>query len=180
MLVAANPVQESLLAYLHQSVAWRKQYGDTSHGWPYICIEDLLLQRGRWYTHQAAPYQPFPRACYDRAYDHATRRRSRWIYCEGYGLNPRVPLPTAHAWITRADAPGRAFELAWEDAAGAAYIGIPFRADYVRKVHRASKYKSYSVLDAWWLHYPLLSGETPLESVVCADADLKGGDATTV
>ena len=48
------------------------------------------------------------------AYRLAMRRKSPWIYTEGYAVGS-VGLAVHHAWVTRADEPGVAYDLAWED-----------------------------------------------------------------
>ena len=155
-----------------------RQYLDTwvmlrqprPEGWRFSCIEDLVLQHGTPYEFAACPYEAFPKACYDRAYDHATRRKSPWIYVEGYAANSKAGLPVPHAWITRADQPGKAFELAWGFAGDpeihTAYLGVPIQAGYVRKCHRKSKGGFYSVFDTWWMDHPLVTGATPIEEVI--------------
>ena len=40
------------------------------------------------------------------------------------------------------------------------------RRDYVREIYLSSKCKYYGVLDAWWIHSPLVTGETPIEDVM--------------
>lgn len=133
----------------------------------YKCNEDLVRSHGQFYEPAGTqPFQPIARACFGQSYRIATRKNSHWTYVEGYASHPRTGLVVAHAWITRPDAPGQAFDLAWDgDLSDAIYLGIPFRAGYVRKVHLASKRQYYGVLDAWWMDYPLLTGKTALAEV---------------
>jgi hypothetical protein len=71
-----------------------------------------------------------------------------------------------HAWVTRRDDPGAAFELAWEEGA-ASYFGVPIKRDYVRAVvHAGNRHWRYGVLDAFWIGSPLLTGEEPVENVI--------------
>jgi hypothetical protein len=77
-----------------------------------------------------------------------------------------VAIPVSHAWVARADEPGMAYDLAWEDNAGSAYLGVAFQPAYVRRIHRRSKGQLYGVLDAWWAHHPLLTGEDALEEAM--------------
>jgi hypothetical protein len=75
-------------------------------------------------------------------------------------------LPVQHAWVTRADEPGEAYEMAWRHHANAAYFGIAFKPEYVRHVFETSGKETYSVLDAWWMDYPLVTGKTAIEEVM--------------
>jgi hypothetical protein len=134
-------------------------------GFLYSSIEDFVLKHGTMYTKaQSSRFIPRPKECFGRAYTVATRKGSPWIYVEGYAVNSNVGLPVPHAWVTQADTPGEAFELAWDDA-DSVYLGIAFRPEYVRQVHIASKRKNYSVLDAWWIDFPLISGVQDLAEV---------------
>jgi hypothetical protein len=54
----------------------------------------------------------------------------------------------AHAWVTRADTPEAAYEVAWEYNEGVQYLGIPFRTDYVKEVYLASKRQRLLVVRA--------------------------------
>jgi hypothetical protein len=101
-----------------------------------------------------------------RGYQLAGRKGSRWIYVEGYAVNPGCPLAVPHAWLTRADTPEQAYDVAWDAAGDAEYLGIPFQMDYVRHVYRASKKRELGVLEAWWLGYPLVTGATAVEDVI--------------
>jgi hypothetical protein len=85
------------------------------------------------------PVAPIHKACFEQSYHLTTRRgRIRWIYCEGYAISKAVGLGILHAWITRADAPGDAYDLAWNYGTrrDTAYLGIPFKAEYVREYSR--------------------------------------------
>jgi hypothetical protein len=137
-------------------------------GWRFSCIEDIVLQHGKVYEPRPAPFHPIPKACYHRAYTLATPARSKWIYVEGYAMNgPFLHIPVQHAWLTRADDPTGAYELAWEgESSERVYIGIPVRKDHVKEMHRKSKGQWYSVFDSWWAGYPHVSGEIPIEDVI--------------
>jgi hypothetical protein len=136
----------------------------------FLCIEDLVLQHGTVFRRAVLPppVEPLHQACFQQSYRLATRKGARWVYCEGYALSKAVGLGVLHAWVTRADKPGDAYDLAWDYGTrkDTAYLGIPFRPEYVREVHHASKREMFSVLDAWWMHYPLITGETRVEDVM--------------
>jgi hypothetical protein len=131
--------------------------------------EDLVLRAGEFYprTRRKLPTSPVPKACFAQAYRFATHRRSKWIYVEGYAINEKVPMAVPHAWITPRSNPGEAYDLAWRPEVGAtAYLGVAFDPGYVRRIHRSSGSQFFSVLDAWWIDYPLVTGETKLADVV--------------
>jgi hypothetical protein len=154
--------QLTLYRQLREQGPWKGHAPPTR----FSCIEDLVLRHGRTYTAGRAVHEPVPRACFCRFYKLAGRKGSRWIYVEGYAASAGCRMVMPHAWLTRADTPGRAYDVAWSDAAeGAEYLGIPFRMDYVRRVYHASKRRQFGVLEAWWLGFPLVTGETPVEEV---------------
>jgi hypothetical protein len=131
----------------------------------FSCLEDLVLEFGQAYHPVPSPLAREPKACFQASYQAAARKNSPWIYVEGYALSGGFgAMP--HAWLTSDDTPDAAYETAWDLTVGAEYLGIPFQFDYVRKVHLASKRKYYGVLDAWWLDFPLVRGETLIENVM--------------
>lgn len=93
-----------------------------------------------------------------------TKKRSPWVYVEGFAVRPCVGFPIHHAWVTHRDFPTLAYDLAWENAEGCVYLGIPFKAEYVRSVFLASRRQYYSVLENW--DYPLLSGTQAIDPVI--------------
>lgn len=156
---------DHLREYLQSWVMLHKQIHKSER--PYIDIHDLVLRHGQSYYPGPQCFDPIPRSCFARSYEIATRRNSKWLYVEGYAINTRVGLPVAHAWITPTDSKERLVcELAWETDPGNAYLGIPFKAEYVKRIYRESKRRYFSVLDAWWAGYPLITGEHKLENVV--------------
>ena len=148
----------------------REALAETIRQWPFITpyrfrgVEDLVLQFGRPYDPAPTQHRRGPQACFQAAYRVAAGKSSRWIYVEGFALSEFGAL--RHAWLTRADTPDAAYEVAWADREGAEYLGIPLRRDYVREIYLSSKCKYYGVLDAWWIHSPLVTGETPIEDVL--------------
>jgi len=137
----------------------------------FLCIEDLVLQHGTVFQRavKRPPVQPIPRSCFAQSYRLATRKGSKWVYCEGYAVCPNsFGIAINHAWVMNPADPGEAHDLAWpldQTRDITAYIGIPFRPEFVRETHKASGRRDYSVLDTWWQHYPLITGETRIEDV---------------
>jgi hypothetical protein len=140
--------------------------------WRFRCLEEVVLQFGRAYHPAPSPFPPAPTACFQKAYRAAARQGSRWIYVEGYAISGTIGGGLHHAWLTRADTPDVAYDVAWLDTERAHYLGIPFQIEYVRQVHLASKRHRYpggpryGVLEAWWLDLPLVTGKTPIEDVM--------------
>jgi hypothetical protein len=159
---------ESLRQHLEFNVEFRQLSKPADWPYPFLCIEDLLLRCGSVFERSTVrpPVEPIPRACFYQCY-RLTQRKSRWIYCEGYGHSAHG-FPAHHAWVVRDDAPTLAVDLAWADGTpdDTAYIGIPFQRGFVREMHVASKRKQYSVLDTPWARYPLLTGKIQLEDVM--------------
>lgn len=133
----------------------------------FACSEDLVLKRGIVYSpsQKKPPVERLPKACFQQSYRLSQRRNSRWVYVEGFALMPAIGIATSHAWVADADGPRVAHDLAW-DACDAVYIGIPFERDFVRQMHIASGRKWFSVLDAWWINHPLLTGATRIDDVI--------------
>src|SRR4029077_4353599 len=150
-------------------VGFRKGFGVVKER-RYWCIEDLILQHGAVFEWRSTR-NPIPRACFQQAYRLAARSGSQWIYVEGFALHPVVGFAAHHAWVARRDDPRGAVEVAWEDAdANTAYLGVAFRAAYVREAFRLSGRASFSVLDTPWMGFPVLSGATPIEAVAWSPA----------
>jgi hypothetical protein len=158
---------DGLRSQLEAFRAFRAQ-GRRQMEYPYQSIEDFVLRNGLAYVPAQAPWEPLPRACYQESYRRAARARSPWIYVEGYAMHPKMGLATPHAWVSHRDYPIVAFDCAWDwgSSQGAEYLGVPFRFDYVRRIHVASGRKQYGVLEAGWMHFPLMIGVDNIEDVV--------------
>jgi hypothetical protein len=166
---------EDLRKYLQNFVALRKSMGFSNDlNVRYYGAEDFVLQHG-------IEYKPTPlngyrlngpqKACFQTSYQAATRKGSKWVYVEGYALIPRLGLPTHHAWLTREDKPGCAFDPTWADIDieqdSVVYIGVPVRPEYVKKMYELSgKFQQYSILDTWWARWPLFTGEHDVKEVI--------------
>jgi hypothetical protein len=137
---------------------------------PFPCrfcnAEELILRHGRAFTAGRFPYTPVARACFAQSYRFSTRARSRWIYVEGFALRSGVPFPVHHAWLTRADTPQTAYDTAWNDSEDSIYLGIPFKTKYVRQAFHLSGKTQYSVLQAYWSGFPLLTGKDSIEEAM--------------
>lgn len=159
---------ELLRKQLEIAAEVRKRYAATlGRTEPFIGPEDLVLKHGTIYkpTRKKPPTSPIPRMCYQNAYRVAVRKGSQWVYCEGFAVASHG-LALEHAWVTRAASPGEAYDLAWSYDERNAYMGIAFKPEFVRAVFKASgRLQQFSVLNAWWMGFPLLTGKVNLADV---------------
>jgi len=146
-------------AYLETIVAARQLYAaeqDAKRGWPYVCVEDFILKKGR----SMGDMSPFPNGakkgeiknCFKNAFELALE--TGWTYCEGYAFS--VVLPLAHAWVL--DEQGRVIDPTWRE--GKDYYGVEIPLQYATKT--VLRREAYGVIDAYEVGYPLLSGEETL------------------
>jgi len=166
-----RPVKGDLMEHLRSQLEmWRKcraaNDDDRPSGWAFGGLEDLLLKRGHTFTRATGrpPIEPLPRACFGMSYHVANRRKTPWLYCEGYAIPRSTGLAMHHGWVVHRDRPTLAHDLAWEPGE-AVYLGFIFDMNYVREVYRASGRRQYSVLTAYWIDCPLITGATALDSV---------------
>ena len=78
------------------------------------------------------------------------------VYCEGFALRRAMGMACHHAWVLD---PARGYAVidnTWEDPVTGAYLGVPFRKEYVFKT--VARRRVYGILDNWEEHYPLLTG----------------------
>lgn len=140
--------------YLRSMTEMRRSLSAHPRPWPYMCVEDYVLQHGHEYTGRSLP-EGFefgaPKQCFANSLRLARRRKSL-LYCEGYGVTARVGIPLHHAWCV--DDAGNVYDTTWED--GVAYVGVTFDTRYVSETAKRTGY--HSVLDNWTEGYPLLTG----------------------
>jgi hypothetical protein len=128
-------------------------------------IESLVLQYGHTFTRQPLPKGRWAKdmgQCYANALRAAKTRR--YVYVEGYAIS-KVASGRAqlHAWVTDPANSTVAFDPTWGSAAE--YFGIPFRLEYLLKMHKALGHPG--VLDASWeMKWPLASGEHRIEDAI--------------
>jgi hypothetical protein len=163
-------LQRQLLAQLEFSVKAAEYFYPRRKSAPYWCAEDFILKHGQTFRRAAMPppVLPIPRACFQQSYELCTKKRSRWIYCEGFALS-ELGLVVHHAWVTPRERPGEAYDLAWSEERhrNPAYMGCAFRPEFVRDTYKSSgKLNELSVLYAWWAGFPLLTGAVEIEDVI--------------
>src|ERR1700680_3455916 len=143
---------DALYAFLTEKREYKKSNPAAKGFFRYFGGEDLVLQYGTEFTPAPLPekhgLQSYPSACFRNAYKAATPKGSPWIYVEGYAIRRLDTLGILHAWLTRADTPGSAFDPTWKPVEddGIVYVGIAFRREYLVKARRRSK--KYGLVEA--------------------------------
>jgi hypothetical protein len=154
--------EKFLFDFLEGVRALRAAANGNNGPFPYHCIEDFLLQHGRFFAPQRLPQgikKGPERQCFENAGKVATRRGSSLFYVEGFALGV---IPVHHAWAS--DTEGNVYEVTWqtrdrteEDIAATAYFGVPFNADFVLRA--MSETKRWGILDDVKREWPVLRGE---------------------
>jgi hypothetical protein len=88
-----------------------------------------------------------PKECYQNATLLALGNR-KLTYCEGFAIG-KGSIPMEHAWNLKDD---KVLDVTWGE--GAAYIGIPFKTDYLRAA--LDKASVYGLINAYENDWPLL------------------------
>ena len=131
--------------------------GVPEDGAPYASEADFILKHGRAFEWCALPQgvrMGVPRQCFRNAARLALRKQGSFTYVEGYAVNTWVAdYPVAHAWCVE----GEHFvvDTTWDE--GADYFGVPFRAEYVRRMAGARR-RDYPLVDNEEMNFPLLTG----------------------
>ncbi|MHA2220141.1 MAG: hypothetical protein ACXACY_30025 [Candidatus Hodarchaeales archaeon] len=137
--------------------------------WVYSTIEDFLLQEGQGFDQRAelSEYgieKGEDKNCYQNCYqlldiggilNHDSAHEVIYRYCEGLAL-ANNSIPMHHAWIWDAEQE-KVIDPTWRD--GLYYHGVVLPLWYVRRI--IFKRKSYGVIDAYELHFPILTGKHP-------------------
>ncbi|MEV6602849.1 hypothetical protein [Kutzneria sp. NPDC051319] len=133
--------EELLLAELDRRAAPTRAQA-TAGMWVYGSVEDLVIQRGRWYLPNLAP------ALVGGISGAATQARERRAtYVEGflYGVDDQVRTA---AWVANGDV------IVAGTAGGLAFLGVPLDLEFVDMVRRRSGAASVlhgQQLDRWRL-----------------------------
>jgi hypothetical protein len=93
--------------------------------WKYGGFEELILDCGIEMNFTPLPEnieRGLPKNCYYNCFE-LLKNNFALTYCEGYALDPELPLPLIHAWLVDND--GKVIDPTWDDC-NAAYLGIPF------------------------------------------------------
>jgi hypothetical protein len=154
--------EKFLFDFLEGVRALRAAANGNNWPFPYHCIEDFLLQHGRFFTPQRLQkgIKKGPeRSCFENAGKVATRSAASLVYVEGFALGV---IPVHHAWAS--DTGGNVYEVTWrtrdkteEDIAATAYFGVPFNAAFVLRI--MSETKLWGILDDVKRDWPVLRGE---------------------
>lgn len=121
-------------------------------------LERLVLRHGvgrycladRWYGIKRGQLKD----CYPNATRLTSSDPDRFIYMEGYGIRPELGIVVGeHAWVLDRERNFEIVDPTWRNTKGAAYIGIPFRFDYLIRQQRETR--QYALLDAYWSGWPI-------------------------
>jgi hypothetical protein len=92
--------------------------------------------------------------CYQNATRLVESDPLRFIYCEGYGNRPDLGIVAGeHAWVLDKEHDYEVIDVTWRKTIGVAYIGIPFRYDYLSEQLR--DHRVYGLLDTPWSRWPV-------------------------
>jgi len=142
--------EEDLLPTLHHQVL---RYGVGRY-----CTAD------RWSGIKRGPIKN----CYQNATRLVETDPDRFIYMEGYGNREDLGVVVGeHAWVLDKERGYEVIDVTWRDTKGAAYLGIPFRFDYL--TNHTRKHRVYGLLDTPWSRWPIRS--LPAEDWLHPDAD---------
>lgn len=159
MVKLDEALEHEFMSWLRMNQHMAKARNATKAKLKYACIEDFVLTHGKLFLAKPRPdfvKQGVMKECFKNAFDLCAA--TDWTYCEGYAMGEFFPM--LHGWAV--DNEGFAIDPTWKD--GRMYFGVVLPHWYV--VRTIVKRKPYGVLDAWELHYPLLSGEDDYEKII--------------
>ncbi len=149
--------QTDLLLSLVRGIRHLRQSGNLSRPKKinYCGSEDFVLQHGRMYYKAERPAKlrrGIPRHCFANSLEIICGRsrpgrklpRTDYIYVEGFAVSGDIPVPFHHAWLAQ---PGSNAAFDVTSTSLDAYIGVPFRADFVQKHWRTTSLDCISILD---------------------------------
>ena len=146
--------------FLKYTVTLREQMKKPP-GFAVNSMEEFTLKYGRTYAPVTpGEYKAFAERlhlpwrrqfCFSNAAQLAFEFPSEFVYCEGYAT---AFFPVNHAWLI-VKATGRVLDVTWDYSPEHEYIGVPFKAEFMRK-HLLAK-GTYGLLDDWQNDWPLLS-----------------------
>jgi len=139
--------QEELKKYCEQWVALRKSSMRLPEGFKYWCMEDFLLQHGKFYEPaEWTRAHGAPKCCFANSLLHAVTSNLRYV--EGLGMSD-IGFITHHAWNTNGKS--EALDSTWRPR-GQAYFGVEFATG--RAFEAVCKAEA-TVFDDWMRGFPL-------------------------
>lgn len=168
--VQLSPAQSALREYLERIVALRSRAHRGPRP-PYLGIEDLLLQHGRWYDPPTADWSfghrfpDTPTYCYQNCYESVRRWPAELRYVEGMGIS-KFGIPMLHAWLI--DSARRVVDPTWGwddgEAAEGALFGLVFPLSALRARRKRDR-STFCMLDDFDGRWPLLKAPFPWDAL---------------
>lgn len=120
---------EELIAHIENIASCERVFGSGS----------ALIQFGTKFQSRLDSSTRLPRgkakACYANATACALSRNDLY-YAEGYGIDPRFPIPFEHAWLV--DSSGSVLDPTWTNAEDHLYFGVAFKRDFLASMFKRS------------------------------------------
>jgi len=105
----------------------------------YSGIEGLLLRHGVEFHGAKVPEgapEGIAKECFRDAFYQVHEDPERYVYCEGYALDPKLGLPVHHGWVWDKETE-KVIDITWlagvknRNMEACVYLGIPFTFAYV-------------------------------------------------
>jgi hypothetical protein len=130
-----------------------------SYGSSLLTLEEIVLSCGRGMYCRNDRWRGIRRGplhnCFQNASHLALSYPDRFVYVEGYAVRPDPTIVVGdHAWVLDRQDGHSVIDPTWRGTKGSAYLGIPFRTEYLSA--QLGKHKIYGLLDAYWARWPLL------------------------
>ncbi len=122
----------------------------------YKSVQRLILETGNLFIKklEPSPFRGKPKQCFQNCFE-ALLRHSGFIYCEGYTIDDKLPIPILHAWLVN-DA-SEVVDPTWndKDSTGLTYFGVALNDEFV--IDFSIRTKHYGILESDYLsNYQLL------------------------
>ena len=150
-------LQKQLLQYMRSVTLVRTSIpgGDK---YKYKGMEDFVLKNGKFYPISKRKVKLGRiKECFSNAAKLAIDDSSL-IYCEGYFLSKKLPIPIYHAWVI--DREGKVIDntiRVQKDEGTRLYYGVEFSTEYLCATVLSKG--TYGLIDNWEKGYPLITGK---------------------
>jgi hypothetical protein len=151
---------EAAMALLREHMRFKTSLMPTRDG---ASIESLLMKHGKEWMGRKRPKglrKMRDKECFVNAQMLAVFHPDEYTYCEGLAHSI---IAVNHGWVIDRD--GNIIDPTWRDPHKCAYIGVPFKTEYIRRVITKTGHW-ISLWDNYMQMWPLLTGEVKLEEVM--------------